>query len=86
MVQLLVEHDGLLDDGEVETLAFLGLEIMQALLLQHIVSILCLLLGLFLLSLPMVSDLHELLCTLPLPLDSIQKLLLVPLQDAEPCL
>ena len=41
MVKLLVEHDGLMDYGQVETLAFLGLEIMQALLLQHIVSILC---------------------------------------------
>ena len=34
----------------------------------------------------MVSDLHELLRSLPLPINSIQKLLLVPLQDAEPCL
>ena len=83
MIELLVEHHGLLHDGEVQSLAFLGLEVLEPLLLEETLAKVCLTSGFFLLTLAIVSDVHEVLCALPLSIDLFEYSLLVALEDAE---
>lgn len=83
MIELLVEHHGLLHDGEVQSLALLGLEVLETLLLEETLTKVGLASGFFLFTLAIVSDVHEVLCALPLSIDLFQYSLFVALEDTE---
>ena len=86
MIKFLAEHQGLLYDRQVDSLTFFGFEVLKALLLEKTLSELVLAIHLLLLSISVVSDLHDLLSTLSLAFDTIQDPGLIPLQNAEACL
>lgn len=64
-------------------MTFFCLVVAQSLLLEMIVIYLSFSLHFFLLPFPIISYIHQELCSLTLPLDSIQDLSLVPLQYIE---
>lgn len=83
MVQLPAKHHGLLHNREIQTLTLLGFEVLETLLLELGLALMRDPLNVLLFTLTIVADLHELLGTLPLTIDTIQELLLVPLEDVE---
>ena len=83
VIQLLIQHHGLLHDGEIQSLAFLRFEVLEPLLLKHALPQVDLSGCLLFLTVSMVSDLHELLRSQPLLIYLAQYFLLVSLQDTE---
>ena len=83
VIQLLVEHHRLLNDGKIKSLTFLCLEVLQSLLLKQTLSKVSLSRCLLLFTLTIVSNIHEMLRTLPLRINLAQDPLLVPLQNTE---
>ena len=83
MIQLFVEEHRLLHNGEIEALSFLRLEIVQLKRLEITLVQGSLIHKLLLLTLAIISDLHQLLSSGSLTLDPVQNLGLIPLQDAE---
>lgn len=83
MVQLPAKHHGLLHNRKIQTLTLLGFEVLETLLLELGLALMRDPLNVLLFTFTIVADLHELLGTLPLTIDTIQELLLVPLEDVE---
>ena len=83
VVQLFVEEHRLLHNGEIEALPLFRLEIVQLKRLEIALLQSSLIHKLLLLTLTVISDLHQLLSAGSLPLDSVQNLGLIPLEDAE---
>jgi len=79
MIQLFVQHHRLLDYGQIEPLTFLGFEVLKSFLLEQALSEVALPVLFLLLSLPIVSNVQQLLCALPLRIYFTQYALLVSL-------
>ena len=83
LVELLVEHQGLLHDREIQSLALLRLEVVESLLLEQTLAKDSLASSFFLFALAIVPDVHQVLRALSLGIDLFQYSLLVALQDTE---